>query len=386
MAVPTLQELFVGKTTDQILASMLQVGSQLGFPITAWQSDDAGRELLFIFADQVSTYSDLSSISAGGGLLDYANGAWLTLLAFQLYDVSRIDATFGTCTVRLTNAGAVQYVIAPGEARFSLETGTHAGATYTNTTGGTLNPGSTLDLVIQADESGTDSNAPVGTITGMVTPLLDVTVVNTTPLVATDTETDPALRIRCRESLAKASPNGPADAYSYYAKSTVRSDGSNVGITRVSTVDGDGSVVVYLANSAGEVDEDDVDLVDASIQANVVPTGITASVASATGLDVDVQATVYLGQGTTLSSLQAQQAILAQLTSYFEQVPIGGYIISGGGGGKVFLEALVGQIFQAAPGQILQVVITVPGGDVSVNSNEVPVLLSTLSSFTIVPP
>jgi uncharacterized phage protein gp47/JayE len=382
MSVPTLPELFVGKTTEQVLASMLQVGGQLGFPITAWESDDAGREMLFIFASQVSNYSELGSIAAGGGLLDYASGAWLTLLAFQLYDVTRIEATFGTCTVRLTNSGDVQYVIQPGEARFFLETGTHAGATYTNTTGGTLNAGSTLDLVVQADEAGTDSNAPVGTITGMVTPILEVTAVNTTPLVATDTETDPALRTRCKESLAKASPNGPSDAYSYYAKSTVRSDGSNVGITRVSTVDGDGSVVVYIANSAGEVEDADVDLVDASIQANVVPTGITASVVSAIPLDVDIQAMVYLAQGATLSPLQVKQAILAQLTTYFEQVPIGGYNI--GTGGKVFLEAVVGQIFQAAPGQILQVVITVPLVDVDVEPEEVAVLISEVSSFTVI--
>ncbi len=77
-----------------------------------------------------------------------------------------------------------------------------------------------------------------------------------------------------------------------------------------------------------------------------------------------------------------EQIVLEKLTAYFETVPIGGTDI--GGGGKLFLDAVIGEIYQSIPGQIAQVVITSPGADVAIGANEVAILQSLTSDVTVV--
>src|SRR6478609_3665208 len=123
MSVPTLQNLYTAKTRDQVLAVMLEVAGALDLPTTAWQAQGVDREILFILAQAIATFTGTSFDAAAGGLLDYASGDWLTLLAFDRYDVTRTPATFGTCTERLTNVSSFSYTLAAGDVRFyNIET------------------------------------------------------------------------------------------------------------------------------------------------------------------------------------------------------------------------------------------------------------------------
>lgn len=383
----TLQDMFTPSDRDTVLASLLQIAEDVGLPVEAdaWQPGGVYREILVVVAQKLADLTEVTSAIAAGGLLDFASGGWLTLLAKSAFGVDRILKTFGTTTESMTNNSVTTYVIAAGDLHFLNAT---TGKTYTNTTGGTLTSGGgTLDVTIIADESGTDSNAVPGDIDSLVTPLLDVVVTNATALSATDDERDSDLKQRCRDKLAALSPNGAAAAYDYFAKSAVRdSDGSNVGVTRVKTTQTNGSVTVYVANASGPVSgtagdpTTDLGAVNLLIQSKCVPTGITATVVSAAQFSLLVEADIYLKHGSSLDSTTAKQLVLEQLQDYFETIPIGGYDI--GSGGRVFVAALTGQIFQAHE-DIIDVVITTPSSDAVLNTNEVAVLTSLAASFTI---
>lgn len=382
MAVPTLDQLFAPLSRDEIMSSILAVAADLDLPITAWQSGSVGREIFETIAQKIADNTQTGALAASGGLLSYSSSDWLTLLAFELYEVTRTPATSGTTTLRMTNASGIGYTLAAGEVRAVNQI---TGATYTSTTGGVLAAsGGTLDVTIQADEPGTESNAATGDINALVTPLFGVTVTNPDPLVGTDEMSDADLKTLCRESLAKASPNGPKDAYAYFAKTATRSDGSNIGVTRVTVVQGNGTNYVYLASADGVVEASDVALVNTRIQENVVPTGFTAVVESAVSQDVTIQATVYMAQTATVTDSEAQTLILAQLLAYFATIPIGGNS-AGSFTNVIFLEPIIGQIFEAIEGQIVETQITSHTAPISIGTTSVAVLQSVAADFTILP-
>ena len=171
--------------------------------------------------------------------------------------------------------------------------------------------------------------------------------------------------------MAKASPNGPADAYSYYAKTAVRSDDTSIGVTRVNLVQGDLTITVYVADDSGPIDSADLTLVNTYIQENVVPTGYTATVLNATPVTVDIVATVYRSPNSALGQDDADTLVSDALIDYFAAAPIGGYVVLGG---FIFRSAIIGQIFDVAPGQIIKVDLTTPAADVPLNPEQVAVL------------
>jgi len=386
MTTPTLQQLFTPLTADQVFASTLQIAAEVQLPVTAWQDLSCGREVLFVTSQLAANYTVGSFAgSAAGGLLDYATGDWLTLLGISNFGVTRIAATFGATTEQLTNVAAVDYTFAAGE---FVMLNSVTGVAYTNADPFTLTSGSlasptVLTIAIVAETAGTAGAASAGQITSLQTPLLGVSCTNLTAVTGTDEQDDESLRALCRLSMARASPNGPQDAYNYFAITAVRASGETVGITRTNVVQGNGTNIVYVATASGAVTGDELDpltdlgAVHLNIQTNCVPTGIAEVTVSATNLSISVTGVVWRARGSTTSDAAIQQAITTQLTSYLAAAPIGGYNI--GAGGRIFVDALIGQIFQALPGQIVQCTLSVPAADVPVASNEVPVLALPIS-------
>jgi uncharacterized phage protein gp47/JayE len=380
MATPTLIQLFTPLTADQVFASELQIASDVQLPVTAWQPLSCGREVLFVTAQLASNFTvGAFAGAAAGGLLDYATGDWLTLLGISNFGVTRIAATFGAGIVTLTNVAAVDYPFLAGE---FVVVNSVTGVAYTNSSDFTLLSGSTvtptvLNIGVVAETAGTAGQAAPGQITTLQTPQLGVTCTNATAITGTDEQTDASLRALCRLSMARSSPNGPQDAYNYFAITSVRADGQTVGVTRTNVVQLNGSNIVYVASASGAIPGDafdastDLGAVNANIQNNCVPTGITATTVSATNLAIALTGTVWRSRGSTASDASIQQAVATQITNYLATVPIGGFNI--GSGGQVFLDALIGQVFQALPGQIVQVTLTVPASDTPVNANQVPV-------------
>ena len=176
----TLDTLLTEKTSATYQAEMLvdladpAVVGGTGLPTTSWQPGSTPRTLI---ATQAEVSADLNLAQrsiAKGGFLDYAEGDWLTLLADQVFGVTRDApvATIGIAT--LTDAGGGPHTIAASQ----LLAKDASGREFRNITGGTLTLSGSLALRWQAVAVGDTSNIGNGTLTTLVTALAGVTIAN----------------------------------------------------------------------------------------------------------------------------------------------------------------------------------------------------------------
>jgi len=374
-------DLLSTKTIDDWKRSILNVATAVGLPTENWQEGGYTRTLLALFARLYATGGQVVRIIAASGFLDTASGDWLKLLAKNLFAVDPIEATFASAPLglRLTNGGGGLFIFEAGDVVVA-----HASTskTYRNTSGGTLNPGGTLDLDLEAEEAGSGSNALVDTITTMVTTFGGVTCTNTLPLVGLDAEKDEDLRQRCRDSLAALSIGGIKRAYEFFAKSATREDGSPIGVNRVRvlTAPGDGTVTIYIAGAGGELTSPDVADVQAAFDEKVTPYGFNATAISATNLSITVPATIWIPASLGLSEAQARQAVLDALEAYVETLPIGGVVISPATG-KIYWRALLGVVENAIPGMLKATLDNEV--DIDVADGEVPIWAGVLTDTTV---
>lgn len=374
MAAVTFDELMVPITRDQFVESMLQILADLGLPTTAWQELSAVREFIYATANSDAILSDSITPAARAGLLDYAEGQWLTLTADQEYDVERIVSTFATGDIRLTESDGDPHTFAAGDVRVLNET---TGKTYTNTEGGTLTANGTLDLAFIADEPGSASDLVSGQTLSLLTAIPGVTPSYVADLLGQDEETDQSVRDRCRDSMAKASPNGPAAAYDYYAKSALRPDGTAVGVTRTKRVEANATVTLYCADADGGISAPDVAIVQDVIDLNVVPTGFTAVVVAASTLAVSLAFTLSRSPTATASEASLETLINAAIASYFSSIPVGGDPSLSFQG--IFVSTLIQRIRNAAGANVVDVVVTLPASDQALANNQVPVVSGSIA-------
>lgn len=368
--------------SDSFLETLLDGAKAIGLDVDTWKPLDPTRTLYALTADLHSLRSEADHLAIRGGLLDYAADDWLTLLAINVYGVTRKEASFASVAdaITLTNAGGGVYNLAAGEL---VVQNTTTKKNYKNTEVVALAAFGTQQVDIIAEEAGTASNASIGQITTLVTTLLGVTVTNTKALVATDKENDPDLRQRCRDKLGALSPNGAAAAYAFVAKSTPRADGTIVDINRVkvSAQSSTGTVTVTVASPSGVPASQDVTDVNAAIQATVVPLGVTATVAAAVANTIAVTYTAYVANDAPETNAEIQAAIATALANYFKTVPIGGLQKVFGGQGKVWIDELSARISEASSATFT-VDVTVPAADVNIATNEVPVLGTIMPTIT----
>ena len=301
-AIVTLNDLVTPATYQDTLTLELNIAAQLGLPTTAWQPIDPIRTILTTNAQIIAQYTQTINLIAQGGYASYAavipgtdsnvdsagyETTWMDLVAYEVYNVQRIEANFATGLVTLSNATANTFgsPYSPGTLHFN---NTVTGATYSNT--GTVDidnsnfPSAsltTLEIVADAAFPGALGNSVQGTVLNMVTPLVGVTVQALAGnIIATNQETNAQLLARCQAKLGSLSPNGASQAYQYvttslpvYNLQVTLPDGTSINyiqpttvfplgpygvfsaITRSLTVlnIGAGIINVYLATSAGAV-------------------------------------------------------------------------------------------------------------------------------------
>lgn len=374
MALATLANLLIKETKAALYQKALDVAVTVGLPVTSWQPGDPTRSQYHYLSEVLSTLELVVAEYIAAGFLDYATGSWLTILAKQVYNVDRTEATFASTTVVLTNGGGGLYVLAAGDVTFK---NTSTQKTYRNTTGGTLasGPGTTLTVTVVADESGSASSAAALAIDDLVTTLLGVTCSNATAATGLDEETDASLRQRCRDKLGSLSPNGPKDAYNYVAKNSTLT--GTTGITRTRSVGNTttGVTTLYLAGPSGAVSAGDRTLVETAIAKWATPLTITPTVVSATneppaGLAITYEIWLYTSVGKTTA--QVTDAILAALAAMFLLQPIGGNVVSGVGAiHKSLIESTIRGVF---PLHCFRVIVTVPSGDTTLTIGQVAAL------------
>jgi len=378
----SLRELLSVVPLEDWKTKIVAVANAVGLKTENWVEGGYTRTLVALFAQLYATLGDVVRIVTAGGFLDTAEGEWLTFLAKNVFNVTRIRATYASAAngITLTNSGGGVYTLEAGDL---VVAHVDTGATYRNTSGGTLHAGETKSFDLAAEEPGNDSNADPGKITVMVTTFLGVTCTNTVALAGLDEESDEALRQRCRDSMAALAIGGPASAYEYIAKSAVRADGTPIGITRVFPMPatGDGTVDVYLATVSGAVPAEDVAVVQADFDALVTPYGFYATAISATNLNVSVPCTVWVPATIGVSEEAAQLAVKAALEIYVTSVPIGGVVIPPDTG-KVYWRALLGVVEGAIPGMLTAQLASEV--DIPVGVGQVPVWAGSLSETTVI--
>lgn len=249
----TFTELQTPKTQEQILDDLLAAMTAAGLPTTAWQPGSVPRTLLYAFSYVLAMLWALAAVLAGAGLLDYASGSWLTLLAKSRFSLDRIAATFARHSLTLSVAsGAGPYTITPGQLLVTTAGGVRFRSTNTaDVVVSTVNP---QTVTVQAETAGTAGNSAP---TVLVSPALAGLsfAYNSLTTRARDEESDPDLRTRCRAKWATLAGAGATRPYyDYQARSATLSDGvTNAGVTRTAfpTPAGDGTFTIVVAGSDG---------------------------------------------------------------------------------------------------------------------------------------
>lgn len=281
--------------------------------------------------------------------LDFASGTWLSLIAALVYNRPRFLDTPATGTITVENRGSFTGTIAVGQLRIKS---TVTNKTYTNKTSGTLSAwiGSgaypEVDLIFEADQSGTGSNAQPGDIdTGLVLgPVGIYAQTNVAPMLGQDEESDANLKARCKAAISEGVAGGPRASYESAAldpvgvfvrrkvpyPSTWGTAAPNISRIRILSIGG-GVVSVRLASTSGaavgdNVTEDsDVFKANAAIQLFCVPPGITCTVSSAAEKAIALGSiTLYVARESGVSVEEAKAAAEAALVSFFSTLPIGG--------------------------------------------------------------
>lgn len=370
----SLAALLAKSTTDAIKRKLLSICDALGLQTETWHPGDPTRTVLDAVArlfGQDDGFEDLIGESLRGRYLDLATGNWLTLLARYGFNVTRRGASYATTTLRLTNASGAVYVFDSDDLTAKNSA---TGATYRNSTAGTLLGNSTLDLVITAEVGGADSTSAIGEIDALVSSLPNVTCTNILAAVGQDEEEDEALRIRCRAKLQSISPAGPKGAYDYIATTPELNGGANVTRSRTFGNKSTGVVRQYLANAAGGVSGGDVALVADAIERLANPLCFNYIAASAVNVVVPVTYELWVYSTISQPSSDVAELVEDALLTEITRVDIGGDIIPPALTGTLYQGRLEAAILAAVAPHGFRVIVTAPAGDVPLDNDEVATL------------
>ncbi len=317
-------ELLVPLSGAQVKRTLVSTLQTLGVPANQWKSGGSPDTILTTTAYTFAAFLGFLSQGLGAGFLETASGNWLTLLAQSVYGVKRIQASFATGALTLTNSGGGVYTYSANQATFADPT---SGAQYTNSSSFTLNGGATITIPITATVAGSASSATVGTITQLVSSMLGVTCTNPSSLVGLDAMGDPELRQLCMNALGAMSVRGPRSAYAYAIQvATNPVTGAPVNINRwwISPASHAGVVTVYVASPSGAADPLDVSGIATSIEQVARPDGVTVVVQSAATLTYSATLTVWCLSAQGLQKSAVQTAVNNAISNYFANYPIGG--------------------------------------------------------------
>ena len=419
MTTPTFDELIQPQTVDAHRAAMQAAGEAVGQDYSALPPLDMNRTLaLQATPTAMSTRDTLINEAIRGGLKDWAEGDWLELLAENVFGLEggRFPETHARTTVTFTNAGSGEWHFNPGEQIIKSEV---TGRAYFNESAFSLFPTGdpegrdVVDVVVVAEEPGSDWNAAANTLTIMQPAIDDVTLTNAQAAIATDEETDAQLRTRCDDALGALSPDGAVNAYRDVARNAyVLPDGTYVythkpedyagaaslGITRVQVVEHSpdmGDVSVYLATAAGIPSVDYVNAIHALILQWARPNGVAyLGTFAATLVTINIAYTAVYRTRYGVTEAELTEFVDDALSAFFvdeERNPLGGVIgIVAAPDGVLVSDELRAIISQAqgspdAPAPIVKVSSIAPSGDTTLAPGELAVKGTVTPTFTAIP-
>lgn len=364
-----VRTLFTSKTADEIMADGLALATSEGLSVTTWRVGDPSRTLLK-FVAQVLAARDLEGSEFNrAGFLSSARGLWKTLVAAEVYGVTRQAATYSTPSITLANGGGGAYDFDAGEAIFKSSS---SGVLFHSTQALSLasGPGTTATIALVADEPGSDGTVGVDDVDTIVTTMLGVTVSSSTAAVGMDEQSDAGLDEQCLATLGSLSVNGPPDAYVAVALNSELTGTSAVTRAWSSEDDPTGAVTVWVAGPSGGVGGTVVTLVETAIELWATPCCITPTVVDAT---TAAQTVAYTIDGTDLPA-SAEDDIETLVATYFAVVRVSGLV------SRSALIALAHDYLVGAGAGSVTVALTTPAADVQLSAGQVP----TVGSVTVV--
>jgi hypothetical protein len=298
-----------------------------------------------------STYSNVDSLSvppsliagAGGTITNVAPGATITTVSTSgAHGLAVGDVVYAIGALGVSSFNERFATVSAIPSATSFEVPIVSTGSYTS--GGLVYLATRAQFA--ADVIGLDSNAAPGVVTTSVTAGVGVRISNPTAWSASTWESNTSYAARCRLKLGALSPNGPSQAYTYYAltaqqlllaqtPSVTLTNGPIVAANTFSTpATGEVTVVVASTTPASVVLGDPVtpgcvqlDVIDAS---NATP--IVIQTVSDHGLSDDDFVTTYGILGNTGANGTFQIIVLTSDTfSLNDSVGTGAYI----GGGAV---------------------------------------------------
>lgn len=312
---------FTGSAADSFLVGDTYTVATFTPPLqtTSWGPFAVPRVLMEVFAVAFSILKNLILKIASGGLLRYAKGKWLTLLADEVYDCQRFAgvATQGIAKISDT-AGAGPFTLQ--QDIFLLQTA--GGLRYRAVATVTLPlNGTNVVVLMRAESPGAKYNVGGAALVVVGTPLPGITATNDVSWISiqgTDDETDPELVTRCEQKWSSLAPAFTDDGYAFYAKKAAPGAVARTH-SRVS-LSVPGQADLYLAGSAGGVSGGVVTAVQAFLD-QIEPQCCSVNVQSATPHVFTIAGTAYYlssHAGMVVSDTDAA------LSKFFATVAIGG--------------------------------------------------------------
>lgn len=352
--------LFTVETAAKIFATGLEIANAFGLPVSSWRAGDPTRSLYKFLAQKLAALDGVSGEFIKAGFLSTATLDWLTVLALEVYNVTRGEATFADPTVTVKNNGGGFFEVEAGDLTFKNSI---TGKTYHNTNGGTLSAGATVVFNLTADEAGSDSSASENEVDELVTTLLGVDVLSSTVGLANDAETDDELKDRCRASRGALSPNGPAEAYEYIALSPDFTGNTSINRARAFPAT-DGTIQLVIASQSGAASAEAITAVQDAILLWATPLCVRPTTVSAAALSVDRALTVTKDASLQVSAADLENSVLSAIDQLFRGTKIGGR------NGGVSESEMTSRIHALYPNQI----VSVTGADgFDLTSTQVPV-------------
>lgn len=362
-----VRDLFVAETYTALLARGLAACVTAGLSVLSWRVGDPSHTLLAWLAEMIAERDLVAAEFFKAGFLRSATGSWKTLVAQDVFGVTRGSATYATPTVTLSNAGGGVYNKAAGEV---IVKSSSSGVTYRSTAALSLasGPGTSATLALVCDEAGSAGTCGVDEVDEIVSTMLGVTITASTAAIGIDEQSDASLEEECLSTLGALSANGPPDAYNAVALNSALTGTTDVTRSTTSESSATGAVTQYVAGASGAVSAGVVDAVQDAIETWATPATITPTVASATNA---AQTVAYTISGDDIPAT-AEDDIEDLVIAYFAELPIGGYVSTAA------LIALAYDYLVAAGASNVQVLLTSPAGGTLSNG-----YVATLATCTV---
>ena len=332
----SLTEVQTALDRDSVREVVLELLTDLEFPVEAWQEEAAARSIVEVGAALGAEMSKPVAALAKMVFTSTAEGEFLDAKMQSDFDEARVGAIAATFNVSLENSGGINHTPAIGQVILRSANG----QTFTNTEAVPVPGGVATPMAFKADEPGAAGNITAQDLE-LTTPLAGVVAVfdGTFTTVGADAESDEIYRERGATKWATLRAESIDAALISRIREAVPAIFS-IGFDR-DNPRGPGTTDVYLAGENATAGGGDVAAAQVVLDAHTFGNGSVSKLVKAIAaptLALPVAATVYV---SGITSEDAVVALNAAWTAFLATVPIGGFDLSPGPENVIQLDQIV---------------------------------------------